>query len=146
MRVKGADGDVYALGDCTFSHYAPTAQVASQQGAWLAKRFNARGELFPEYAETVQSAMEIAERKLAEKPFKYIHAGSLAYIGTDEAIADLPFGVAVKGFATFLFWRSVYLTNLFSLKNRLIVAFDWFKTRILDGTFLASKASELGSF
>ncbi|KAJ2507522.1 NADH:ubiquinone oxidoreductase, partial [Coemansia sp. RSA 2049] len=36
LRVKGAK-DVWALGDCALSGYAPLAQVASQQGKWLAR-------------------------------------------------------------------------------------------------------------
>jgi len=39
LRVSGAD-NIFALGDCTATSYAPTAQVASQQGAYLAKFFN----------------------------------------------------------------------------------------------------------
>jgi len=50
-------------------------------------------------------------------------AGSLAYIGSDKAIADLPFGfsggnVAAGGQLTYYFWRSAYLSKLFSLRNR----------------------------
>ncbi|KAJ2388103.1 NADH:ubiquinone oxidoreductase, partial [Coemansia sp. RSA 2603] len=39
LRVKGA-ADIWALGDCTVSKNAPLAQVASQQGKWLARAFN----------------------------------------------------------------------------------------------------------
>ncbi|KZP18498.1 hypothetical protein FIBSPDRAFT_1046183 [Athelia psychrophila] len=35
----GADESIFAIGDCTSSTYAPTAQVASQQGAYLARQF-----------------------------------------------------------------------------------------------------------
>jgi NADH:ubiquinone reductase (non-electrogenic) len=49
--------------------------------------------------------------------------GSLAYIGSDKAVADLPFGwaggnVAAGGQLTYYFWRSAYLSKLFSLRNR----------------------------
>lgn len=37
--MLGTDGSIFALGDCTASSYAPTAQVASQQGAYLARVF-----------------------------------------------------------------------------------------------------------
>ncbi|RKP11408.1 hypothetical protein BJ684DRAFT_12955, partial [Piptocephalis cylindrospora] len=56
--------------------------------------------------------------------------GSLAYIGSDKAIADLPFlngNFATGGFATFLFWRSAYISTLFSLRNRCLVIADWSK-------------------
>ena len=49
--------------------------------------------------------------------------GSLAYIGSDKAVADLPFGFKGGNFAaggqlTYYFWRSAYLSKLFSLRNR----------------------------
>ena len=39
LRMAGADNDIFAIGDCTASSYAPTAQVASQQGNYLARQF-----------------------------------------------------------------------------------------------------------
>ena len=36
--MKGADG-IFAIGDCTATSYAPTAQVAAQEGAYLARVF-----------------------------------------------------------------------------------------------------------
>jgi len=52
-----------------------------------------------------------------------LRTGSLAYIGSDKAVADLPFGfqggnVAAGGQLTYYFWRSAYLSKLFSLRNR----------------------------
>lgn len=44
LRLLGADG-IYALGDCTATAYAPTAQAASQQGQYLAKRFGQMAKL-----------------------------------------------------------------------------------------------------
>ena len=109
LRMKGADS-IYALGDCTATSYAPTAQVASQQGAYLARMFNliGKGEHLrkdlkaleqkkPETEEEKQAlAAQIAElqkqlSKVKLRPFDYSHQGSLAYIGSDKAIADLPF-------------------------------------------------------
>lgn len=120
LAVKGADG-IYALGDCSQTIYAATAQVAAQQGAYLAGRFNERAK---QLAALKDLPLHEALAKINAEPaprgtsFDYIHAGSLAYIGTNEAIADLPFGLQLSGFATFLFWRSVYLTNLLSIKNK----------------------------
>jgi NADH:ubiquinone reductase (non-electrogenic) len=51
----------------------------------------------------------------------------LAYIGSGKALADLS-SFKGKGFSTWLFWRSAYLTRLVSLKNKILVLFDWFKT------------------
>jgi NADH:ubiquinone reductase (non-electrogenic) len=43
LRVQGAEG-IWAMGDCTATHYAPTAQAASQQGHYLARCFNQLGK------------------------------------------------------------------------------------------------------
>jgi NADH:ubiquinone reductase (non-electrogenic) len=43
LAMLGADG-IYAVGDCTATQYAPTAQVASQQGIYLAQVFGKLGQ------------------------------------------------------------------------------------------------------
>ncbi|EJF61616.1 NADH dehydrogenase [Dichomitus squalens LYAD-421 SS1] len=145
MRMAGTDGSIFAVGDCTATTYAPTAQVASQQGAYLArvlgqlaKRDNLEYRLkeLDAAPEAEKQEREQAEKRLAKleklRPFKYSHQGSLAYIGSDKAIADLPFfngNLATGGVATFLFWRSAYLSTLFSMRNRTLVATDWLKVK-----------------
>ena len=39
LVVKGTE-NIWAVGDCAIANYAPTAQVASQEGAFLARLFN----------------------------------------------------------------------------------------------------------
>ena len=73
-------------------------------------------------AALVEKTKQLSRVKLM-KPFEYSHQGSLAYIGSDKAVADLPFGfkggnVAAGGQLTYYFWRSAYLSKLFSLRNR----------------------------
>ncbi|KAI6044556.1 NDE2, mitochondrial external NADH dehydrogenase [Pisolithus marmoratus] len=122
LRMLGAPS-IFAIGDCTATSYAPTAQVASQEGAYLAR-------LFKLIAKKDDLARQIERIKL--KPFHYSHQGSLAYIGSDKAIAELPiFGRewSSGGVATFLFWRSAYISTLFSLRNRALVAGDWMRTK-----------------
>jgi NADH:ubiquinone reductase (non-electrogenic) len=53
----------------------------------------------------------------------------LAYIGAHQALADLP-GVQWSGRVAWLFWRSVYLTKLVSLANKVKVLFDWAKAAV----------------
>lgn len=83
---------IFAIGDCTSTSYAPTAQVASQQGAYLARMFKliAKQDVLEEKMAEAKNADEIAETgKVAEslkkqidriklKPFQYSHQGSLA--------------------------------------------------------------------
>jgi len=153
LHMHGTNDSIFAIGDCTATSYAPTAQVASQQGAYLARLFNqmARKDNLQaklnQLQETV-TGLDGEEKKKAEaeidgvmkqlakhklRPFHYSHQGSLAYIGSDRAIADLPFmngNFASGGVATYLFWRSAYLSTLFSLRNRTLVATDWLKVKL----------------
>jgi NADH:quinone reductase (non-electrogenic) len=111
FRVKGYE-KVYALGDCSECMkeiYPATAQVAQQEGKYLGKSLNR------------------AARNKKVKPFSFKNLGMLAYIGEHKALADIP-QFKTSGFKAFLFWRSVYLTKLVSLKNKMLVLFDWFKT------------------
>ncbi|KAI0367298.1 FAD/NAD-P-binding domain-containing protein [Pilatotrama ljubarskyi] len=147
LRMVGSNGSIFAIGDCTATSYAPTAQVASQQGAYLARllaqiakkdEVEARlKELQLTSAPEAKEEREQLEKRLAKleklRPFKYSHQGSLAYIGSDRAIADLPFfngNLATGGVATYLFWRSAYLSTLFSMRNRTLVATDWLYVKL----------------
>ena len=110
FQIKGFD-HFYALGDCATIEgqiLPATSQVAQQAGYYLAKSLNA-----------------IAKEKQI-KPFIYHHKGMLAYIGSNRALADLP-QVKGRGFSTWIFWRSAYLTKLVSWKNKILVVFDWIK-------------------
>ncbi len=113
LEVPGLDG-VYAAGDCSVMEgnpLPPTAQVAQQEGAYLAKVLNklVRGDEPP--------------------AFKYKHKGMLAYVGSNRALADLG-NVKGKGFATWVFWRSAYLTKLVSFKNKFLVLTDWMRSHV----------------
>jgi len=113
LRLPGRPG-VYALGDCATFGDAPlaaTAQVAQQQGKYLAR------------------ALGRERRGRTVGPFEYRAFGMLAYIGGGQALADLP-GVKWSGRMAWLFWRSVYLTKLVSLANKVKVLFDWVKGRL----------------
>ncbi|TLD05180.1 uncharacterized protein PgNI_09972 [Pyricularia grisea] len=154
LVVQGAR-DIWAIGDCAVAGYGPTAQVASQEGAFLARLFNnmAMTEALENKIQELSSSLnvkqadrapaevsaEIAEyeRKLRRikdiRPFKYSHQGSLAYIGSDKAVADISWldgNFATGGRLTYLFWRSAYLSMCFSARNRILVINDWVKSKI----------------
>ncbi|KAI7896490.1 uncharacterized protein EV154DRAFT_456265 [Mucor mucedo] len=141
LRLDGSQ-DIYALGDATATRYAPTAQVAAQQGKYLARLFKQlanRDALELELEDASDEEKVKKERKLRKikdiRPFQYSHQGSLCYIGSDKAVADLPFGpggnLASGGVATFAFWRSAYISSLFSTRNRALVITDWLKKTAL---------------
>jgi NADH:ubiquinone reductase (non-electrogenic) len=119
LKVKGAS-NIFALGDATATRWAPTAQVASGQGRYLARIFNELGQNPNDEALVLESL----------GPFTYLHAGTLAYVGSDKAIADLPGGIKSSGLLTHFLWRSAYLSNLFSGRNRVLVGFDWIKKTV----------------
>jgi len=144
--------DIWAVGDCAVAGYAPTAQVASQEGSFLARLFNnmaktetheARieelsGSLNLQQGNSAEVAQEISslEKQLRRikdvKPFMYSHQGSLPYIGSEKAVADVPWfngNFATGGSLTFLFWRSAYLSMCFSTRNRVLVILDWLKSK-----------------
>lgn len=109
--VKGFS-NIYALGDCATiegNSLPATSQVAQQEGYYLGRALNRK------------------QRGKPVQPFRYRHYGMLAYVGSGRALADLT-NFKGKGFATWIFWRSAYLTKLVSLKNKMLVVFDWFKT------------------
>jgi NADH:ubiquinone reductase (non-electrogenic) len=92
--MAGSDDSIFAIGDCTASSYAPTAQVASQQGNYLARQFAqlAKRDAIEANLAALQNATETEETKnevegllkqldkLKMKPFHYSHQGSLAYV------------------------------------------------------------------
>ena len=92
LSLLGADG-VYAIGDCTATQYAPTAQVASQQGIFLAQMFGKLGQkakLESQLAElkarpsgsvdpaVLEGTVKKLNRVSKLTPFHYSHQGSLA--------------------------------------------------------------------
>jgi NADH:ubiquinone reductase (non-electrogenic) len=100
LRLAGTDGTIFAVGDCTSTQYAPTAQVASQQGTYLARMLKqlAKRDALLEQIMAVQKeagSTESLEKQVTKienlRPFHYSHQGSLAYIGSEKAIADLEF-------------------------------------------------------
>lgn len=141
LVVKGTE-NVWAVGDCAVANYAPTAQVASQEGAFLARLFNqmaktqdiedelkelsikqstapdksSRDKVFTEIKELQKSLRRVKQMG----PFEYSHQGSLAYIGSEKAVADISWftgNLATGGTVTYLFWRSAYLSMCFSGKS-----------------------------
>jgi NADH dehydrogenase len=99
--------------------YPATAQVAQQQGAYVAGFLN-------------WQAMNDDSAQQTFRPFKYHHFGSLAYLGSATAALDFGDGLTMSDglfglgrLATFWVWRSVYLSEVVSLRQRVRLANDW---------------------
>ncbi|KAK0788626.1 NADH:ubiquinone oxidoreductase [Friedmanniomyces endolithicus] len=154
LVVKGTE-NIWAVGDCAIANYAPTAQVASQEGAFLARLFNQMAKtdsIETELAELSNVQEKAASKDLRDEafgkikdlqkrlrrvknigPFEYSHQGSLAYIGSEKAVADISWltgNLATGGQLTYFFWRSAYLSMCFSTRNRILVIMDWAKTQV----------------
>jgi len=164
LRVIGGEGKIFALGDCSCPSNTPflpaTAQVASQQGAFLGKLFSndycidAKDDklLPPTVLDPNQSkslSEQIASFAMGEKeiaaPFQYLDLGILAYTGSGSALAQIqvapgkgdqasetwnPVRLQIKGKLGFGLWRSIYLWKQTSPKNVVLVTLDWVKVKL----------------
>ena len=138
LVVNGTE-NIWAVGDCAVANYAPTAQVASQEGSFLARLFNTMAKTDDIEAKLAELSVAQSEAKDEKSrnaifneikelqtslrriktigPFQYSHQGSLAYIGKERAVADISWlagNIASGGTMTYLFWRSAYLSMCFS--------------------------------
>lgn len=108
--------------DSTLRNLPPTAQVAGQQGSFLAAQYN--GE--------------------TDKGFKYFHKGSMAYIGQEKAAAQIGMlksllpqplqgipligeDIVLTGRLAEIIWKFLYLDMQISNRNKFQVGFDWTK-------------------
>lgn len=139
LVVNGTE-NIWAVGDCAVANYAPTAQVAAQEGTFLARLFNTMAKTDAIEAELSKLSAKQATAKPDERKiilneinerqrqlrrvkqigaFSYSHQGSLAYIGAEKAVADVSWfsgNIASGGTMTYLFWKSAYLSMCFSSK------------------------------
>jgi len=68
------------------------------------------------------------------KPFSFLSLGILAYVGNDKALSQLgpneKESLQAAGAIGYLLWRSVYIVKQVSLRNRVLILFDWVKTKV----------------
>lgn len=152
LRVIGAR-DVFAAGDCSLLVEGPlpsTAQVAGQQGAYLAHLINRKLDpgLGGVGSNSIPPGRTLEPPKLLGLPlgpartesyrtFSFFSLGLMAYVGNEAAVTQFEVeagegnvGFKLYGTLAFLLWRSVYITKQVSLRNRVLILFDWLKTRV----------------
>ena len=106
---------VYALGDVAYmtadegypQGHPMVAQTAIQQGRSLAKNF---------------------KRMLRDqKPlsFKYHDKGSMATIGRNKAVVDLPQGLKFSGIGAWIIWMFIHLISLIGFRNKMVTLINW---------------------
>jgi NADH dehydrogenase len=102
-----AIGDVASMSSEEYPYGHPMmAQPAIQQGKLLAKNILAA----------------LKGKKL--KPFKYNDKGSMATIGRNKAVVDLP-NFKFQGFFAWFVWMFVHLFSLIGFRNKVIVFMNW---------------------
>ena len=105
--------NIFALGDVALmteekfpNGHPQVAQPAIQQGKLLAKNL----------------VNLIRGNEL--KPFKYSDLGSMATVGRNLAVVDLPFW-KFQGFFAWLTWMFVHLMAIVGVKNKLLIFINW---------------------
>jgi len=114
-KINGTQ-NIFAIGDTCIQlndenfpeGHPQVAQVAIQQGLNLAKNIK----------------LMIENKPL--NPFKYNDKGSMAIIGKNKAVVDLPKPKKhFKGFFAWLIWLFVHLFSLITYRNRINTFFHW---------------------
>lgn len=114
-KVNGFD-NIYAIGDTCIQlsdtafpgGHPQVAQVAIQQGVNLAENF------------------KLIQQNKPLKPFKYNDKGSMAIIGKNKAVVDLPKPkMHFKGFFAWFIWLFVHLMSLITYRNRINTFYHW---------------------
>lgn len=111
-QVVGVE-NIFALGDvaCMQSEDYPNghpqmAQPAIQQGLNLAKNLN-----------------NLPKAKNME-PFKYNNLGSMATVGRNKAVVELP-NYKFQGFFAWAVWMVVHLKSILGIRNKFLVFLNW---------------------
>lgn len=120
-RVKGLEDSVMAVGDIAIMQcedypngHPQMAQPAIQQAVNLARNLN-EGSF--------------------THPFQYHDKGSMATIGKNRAVADLP-RLSFHGFFAWLTWLIIHLISIIGMRNKLSVLTNWAWNYIFSSTSL----------
>jgi NADH dehydrogenase len=111
-QIQGTD-NIFALGDLAYMEtpnypkgHPQLANVAINQAKNLALNFKLK-----------------AQNK-SLKPYEYVNLGTMATIGRNKAVVDLPF-IRFNGFVAWLVWMFLHLMLILSVRNKLIIFINW---------------------
>lgn len=112
-QVHGHE-NIFAIGDVALMQtpeaphgHPQLAPVAMQQGVLLARNLE----------------RHVGKEKM--QPFKYLDKGTMATIGRNKAVVDLPGNIHLKGFLAWLAWMALHLIQLIGFRSRLVVLINW---------------------
>ncbi|KAG2429690.1 hypothetical protein HYH02_013948 [Chlamydomonas schloesseri] len=116
---------------------AVLAAAAAAGGADSRALHRARAACLESYEEEIRaerSDAAAAEVRYYERPFEFLNLGIMAYIGHERALTQVTMfdviNLNLAGTFAFLLWKSVYITKQVSFRNRVLILFDWMKTRV----------------
>ncbi|CAI9087621.1 OLC1v1021736C1 [Oldenlandia corymbosa var. corymbosa] len=110
--------------DMLMKNLPATAQVASQQGVYLANCFNRMEEC----QKNPEGPLRIrGEGRHRFHPFRYRHLGQFAPLGGEQTAAQLPGDWVSIGHSTQWLWYSVYASKQVSWRTRALVVSDWLR-------------------
>ncbi|CAL0303919.1 unnamed protein product [Lupinus luteus] len=114
--------DALSKVDSQMKNLPATAQVAAQQGAYLADCFN-RMELCEQYPEGPIRFRGVGRHRF--RPFRYKHLGQFAPLGGEQTAAMLPGDWISIGHSSQWLWYSIYASKQVSWRTRMLVVTDW---------------------
>jgi len=141
-QVRGME-NVFAIGDVAMMQteeqpngHPMLAPVAIQQGEHLAANFK---RMF---------------QNQEMKKFKYLDKGTMATIGRNKAVVDMPGKLHFKGFIAWLIWMFVHIMYLIGFRNKLITLNNWIwsyftydkGTRLIIRTFALASKKRLAAY
>jgi NADH dehydrogenase len=110
--VKGYS-NIFAIGDIAMMEtpkypkgHPQVANVAINQAKNLAKN------------------LKSLEKKKPLKDYEYFNKGSMATIGKNKAVVDLPF-IRFQGYFAWFVWMFLHLMLILTIRNKLIIFFNW---------------------
>ncbi|MCD7472363.1 External alternative NAD(P)H-ubiquinone oxidoreductase B3, mitochondrial [Datura stramonium] len=110
--------------DSQMKNLPATAQVAAQQGSYLADCFN-RMKVCEGNPEGPLRFRGTGRHRF--HPFRYRHLGQFAPLGGEQTAAQLPGDWVSIGHSTQWLWYSVYASKLVSWRTRVLVVSDWIR-------------------
>lgn len=108
--------------DSQMKNLPATAQVAAQQGSYLARCFNRMDECEKNPEGPLRFRGSGRHRF---RPFRYKHLGQFAPLGGEQTAAQLPGDWVSIGQSSQWLWYSVYASKLVSWRTRALVITDW---------------------
>jgi len=105
--------NIYAIGDVA----SMTSEKSPQGHPMLASVACQQGEVLAQNLRNLQHGKAL-------KPFIYNDKGSMATIGTNKAVADLP-SFKTQGFFAWFLWMFVHLFLLIGFRNRAVALMNW---------------------